>query len=133
MKVYVAAPYQLRPSAVGLKKAIERLGGVVTSRWLTRQGGESNRAARMCLADIDAADVLVALNPATWATAGTGGRHVELGYALAREKRVLLVGVRNNVFHHHSDVQHVDTVFQALELVGELLTAELVARREGRA
>jgi nucleoside 2-deoxyribosyltransferase len=34
-----------------------------------------------------------------------GGRHVEFGYALAKGKRVVVIGERENVFHHHPSVK----------------------------
>ncbi len=37
-------------------------------------------------------------------TKGSGGRHVEFGYALAKGKPIVLVGPQRNVFHFHSNI-----------------------------
>lgn len=92
---------------------------VVTSRWI--DGKHDGIPAQICaiddLEDIDAADALVLVNPRHLHGSGRGGRHVELGYALARGKRVLLVGDRENVFHSHPSVEcyaTLDDAFSAL-------------------
>ena len=110
MKVYIACPYPLRAYAISTMASLEARGHVVTSRWLKAPDELSDQCAREDLADVAAADVLLALNPACWEERGTGGRHVELGYALALGKRVVLVGKRSNIFHHHSDVRVIERV-----------------------
>lgn len=80
MKIYIAAPYPTR------------------------------LVARQDLADVDAADTLLAFNPVGWENVGTGGRHVEFGYAVARGKQIVLYGVRSNIFHHLSQVRVITTV-----------------------
>jgi hypothetical protein len=43
------------------------------------------------------------------------GRHVEFGYALAREKRMIVVGdVKENIFHYLPQVKHFATFEEAL-------------------
>lgn len=102
--VYIAAPWQLQSRGVAMKARLEGLGYRVTSRWLTAEEVNSHESARQDLDDIEAADCLLALNPAEWSEKGTGGRHVEFGYALALRKPILVVGVRSNVFHYLSEV-----------------------------
>lgn len=87
---------------------LESLGHVITSRWLTQLDENGDEWARNDLADVDAADVLLAMNPVDWERGGTGGRHVELGYAIAREKQVVLWGRRSNIFHHLSSVRVIE-------------------------
>jgi len=36
---------------------------------------------------------------------GRGGRHVEFGYAMAKGKRLIVVGYRENLFHEHPSVE----------------------------
>ena len=104
MHVYIAAPNELLEDARLVRTKLKHAGIVVTSRWLNGLESLSDRCATMDLADVDAADVLLLLNPLNWERSGTGGRHVELGYALARQKKILIVGVRSNVFHYLTDV-----------------------------
>lgn len=80
----------------------------MTSTWLRELDELADAYARVDLADVKRADVLVAMNPPGWERAGTGGRHVEFGYALAHGKHMVLVGERSNIFHHLSDVHVVD-------------------------
>ena len=102
MKVYIAAPWQLREDAKALGDRLTTAGIEITARWLTEPDGQSDLdGAVMDLEDIDRSDALILLNPAEWAAKGTGGRHFECGYAHARGQRSLgILGVRSNVFHH---------------------------------
>jgi len=116
-QIYIAAPYPLKDEALLLRRSLLVAGFRVVARWLDEQEENSNRTARLCLDDVDGADIVVALNPPAWANAGTGGRHVELGYALARNKRIVVIGPPTNVFHHHADIHTVDSVDQAMAIV----------------
>ena len=111
MKIYIAAPFEMRDEAISVMHWLESCGHGVTSSWL-REGAFANDdpTARLDLADIDRANLLLALNPPEWRRAGTGGRHVELGYALALGKQIVLVGVRTNVFHHLDCVRVISRI-----------------------
>ncbi len=115
MKVYIAAPYPARTDAIAVMHRLESVGHHVTSRWLKDDEdpfdvtAQSKYAAK-ALADVRVADVLLALNAPEWANAGTGGRHVELGCALALGKQVVLLGRRSNVFHHLSVVRVIERI-----------------------
>lgn len=108
LSVYLCARFQdaatMREWAAAL--AVENI--VTTSRWITGAHDEGagpaddetlRRFASEDLEDLRAADALVAWNPRWVHRSGRGGRHVELGYALAIGKPVILVGERENVFH----------------------------------
>lgn len=116
-RVYIAAPYELREEAKRIRLDLIARGFIVTSRWLTQTDENGDEFARMDLADVAAADVLLALNPADFANKGTGGRHVELGYALALGKEVAVVGVRSNIFHYLSDVRIIASAEELLVLL----------------
>jgi hypothetical protein len=118
-RVYIAAPWELQQDAKAFGAALEQAGVTVTASWL---GAESEQLtdewAWNCLRDIVTCDVLLAWNPEEWARIGTGGRHVEFGYALALFKTVIVVGARTNIFHHLQQIDHVaidgDTVTNVL-------------------
>lgn len=127
MKVYIAAPFADAPFARLIAQGLRQLADIeCTSRWLTGSSELNDEWARKDLEDIDAADVLVALNAEAWndpaANKGSGGRHVEFGYALAMGKPILLVGSRSNIFHYHSDVLFV-TWHDALNLPAIIIEA----------
>lgn len=112
MKVYIAAPYPMKLEAEVIWHSLERLGHDVVSGWLWRKDDNSDLTARLDLAEIDLCDALVALNLGGWEERGTGGRHVELGYALGKNKRVFLIGERTNLFHWHSNVVQISALSQ---------------------
>ena len=114
MKIYVAAPYPYREDAIVVMKALEKKGLTVTSRWLREVDELCDKDARKDLEDIRNADVLLALNPADWENKGSGGRHIEFGYAYALNKHVVLAGSRSNMFHHLNDVPQIDLTIESI-------------------
>lgn len=96
MSVYIAAPYPKKDEAAKLMHFLEEHQIKITSSWLWGTDDMNEYYARRCLADVCAADALIAYN---WAGLGSGC-HVELGYALAKNKRIILFGERTNIFHH---------------------------------
>jgi hypothetical protein len=121
MKIYLAARYSSHPEMRGVRDVLEALGHTVTSRWidchtdvvgdftssftvetLAEKTGECAPLGQHDLDDLDAADCVISFA----STGGKGGRHVEFGYALAKGKRMVLVGPRENVFHTLSQVVH---------------------------
>jgi hypothetical protein len=60
---------------------------------------EAGLKALRDLHDIERADALIAFTEPPRSTTSRGGRHVETGIALGLGKRVLIVGLRENVFH----------------------------------
>jgi nucleoside 2-deoxyribosyltransferase len=120
MRVYIAAPYPVREDAQRLMSYLEHHGIEVTSGWLREEDSISHEHAARDLADIDDADALVVLNPEAFHNAGTGGRHVELGYAIAKGKRIILLGERTNMFHALDSIQQVKRFRDVIEVLGVL-------------
>ncbi len=110
MKIYLAAPYPMRTDAVSLMHHLESQGHIVTSRWLREPMANDAVSAQMDLDDVTAADLLLLINPPAWANAGTGGRHTEVGYALALGKAVVVLGVQSNVFHELAQVRVIERI-----------------------
>jgi nucleoside 2-deoxyribosyltransferase len=91
---------------------LEAKGFEVVSRWSMRNSdhvapgmksekaapSERVRFAREDLEDIDACDIMVCLMEEP-RNDSRGGRHVEFGYALARDKAIYIVGEKETVFH----------------------------------
>ncbi len=88
---------------------LEQLGFEVTSRWLFEDAaipggvlvadGRAAQIACMDFADVHSADVCIAFTEPPDSPQGRGGRHTELGIALALGQRVMIVGPREHVFH----------------------------------
>jgi hypothetical protein len=104
----------------------------VTARWLSgsheAKGDDSRETwaefAIDDLGDVDRAEVLVEFTQKPFITTQylsyaelnvlkRGGRHVEFGYAYAKDKLLILVGPRENVFHNLFSVHQYDNWAEA--------------------
>ena len=106
MKVYLAAPFSMAHQVEAqYARDLARRGLPVVSQWhRLPHSTDLSRAARRDLEDILEADtfiLLANLRP----RANRGGRHVEFGFALARDKRIMVVGARQNLFHYLPNVE----------------------------
>jgi nucleoside 2-deoxyribosyltransferase len=104
----------------GYRKIMEdRRNFIITSRWIDVKesnpmqdaaiAADQELAANRCrvdLDDIDRAEIFVMFTdtPST-----SGGRHTELGYAIARERVIFIVGPRENIFQAGEGVIHFAT------------------------
>jgi len=110
-RVYLAARYSRAAELRTYRAELELKGYVVTSRWidggheLSKEGSteaaeaERTRFAIEDRADLMSADIVVSFTEEPRKTTTRGGRHVELGMALASGRRNIVVGYRENVFH----------------------------------
>lgn len=99
MSIYIAAGFGAQRWMRSFRDELVRNGHEVTSRWLDdddRNRAEILRAVED-IEDIDRAEIFLFF-ASTLST--RGGRHVELGYAMAREKRLIRVGLPTNAFEH---------------------------------
>lgn len=105
--VYIASRFKHQPEARKLRDQILALGLGCTSRWLEEEPSLGNflsedhkrKIAAMDLLDVRRAQALLLFNPEEDRTYGTGGCHVETGYALALGIPVFVLGCASNVFH----------------------------------
>lgn len=126
MKFYIAARYGRKAEAKALALKLQELGHGITSTWIDQAEDEmlydqgpdaAARFAQKDLNEISSADGLIALSETEDSVYGRGGRHVELGYALAAGCRIIVIGPRENLFHYLLRVDLYDTeeiFFQAL-------------------
>ena len=87
------------------REAAQNVEDILTATELTANPDVGWYCAERVLHDMDAADTLVAFT----GEGGKGGRHVEYGYAIATNMRLVVVGERDNVFYCHPEVEHFDT------------------------
>jgi hypothetical protein len=121
--VYFAARYSRRDELNGYRAELEALGLDVTSRWLATEPRERfayseddwRELGAVDQEDVLAADALVCFTEGQ-GDGGSGGRHVELGMALALGRRVIVVGRREHIFHHLPEVEFVESWPEALRL-----------------
>jgi hypothetical protein len=127
--VYFAARYSRLEELNRYRAELEALGIEVTSRWLTtagRNGGspltenEWRALALIDQEDVLSADALICFSEEN-GNGGNGGRHVELGMAVALGKQVLVVGRREHIFHRLPEVTVVDSWPEAIRLLAQRL------------
>jgi hypothetical protein len=99
-------------------------GAEIVSRWLWATGTASPAtAAARDIEDLARADVMVAFTQRPEAAhQGRGGRHVELGIALARGTPIIVIGPPEHVFHRLAGVQAADEWPGACDLLGRVAT-----------
>jgi nucleoside 2-deoxyribosyltransferase len=106
MKIYLAAPFGQRGQVREYAAQLEAAGHEITQRWFDGEpisgngtnpefSAEALKCAKADLAGIRACNYFVSIN----GFSGTGGKHTELGVALALSKRIAIVGVPENVFY----------------------------------
>jgi hypothetical protein len=131
MKLYIASWFGNKTKLKKKVKLLNRNGIEVTSRWLDENVAQTAgikdvtmnhlvTTSIIDIEDIDAADAVVLVTPkkkdlkgvrkAAWAR---GGRHFETGYQYALikhlypDKRLIILGDKENVFHYLPEVEHV--------------------------
>lgn len=130
MKFYIAARFGRRAECFELAKYLESLGHLVTSRWVRPDSGhdkprdsaqgthaEKARWAAEDFNDVRACETLVSLQEEPRG-ASRGGRHVEFGIALAQDKKIIVIGPRETIFHELSFITHFSNIeeFKSAEL-----------------
>ena len=140
-RIYLAARFSRRSEMRFHRDLLRSRGYLITSRWLdahinNAEGKDSNLWERdhaqadpfraICanedLEDITRADYVIAFTEPPYCDyyPGTGGRHVELGYAIAKHKTIFIVGYRENVFHDLPCIHYCANVWSLLEHFPEL-------------
>jgi nucleoside 2-deoxyribosyltransferase len=107
VKVYLAARFSDRHYMELVADRLKTHGFEITSRWV--YGGEEGltreQIAVLDIDDVDTADAVISFTQPFGTMTKGGGRHVEFGYGMARGKRLILIGERENVFHHFPGVE----------------------------
>src|SRR5262249_48093939 len=109
VKIYLSACYRRQLEMQKVAAELKTFGHEITSRWITEEPfpGEEHlqpilsRASRAQrnLVDLAQSDCLIAFTERPPSGPGGGGRHVELGIALAKGLRTMVVGWQENLFH----------------------------------
>lgn len=119
MKIYLASAYGRREEMLGYAAELTARGHEITARWIqglheTPPDGiavESTEHHAWCAID-DIDDIVSAAAVVSFTGGDTrkrGGRQVEFGIGVALEKTMVLIGERENVFHHLPSVVHHDS------------------------
>jgi nucleoside 2-deoxyribosyltransferase len=102
-KFYLAAKYDKRRLLLTIATMLMLQGHSLTCQWLTGcHDGDADESklkfATLDFQHIDECDTFVMFNLPIGFPEESSGRHAELGYALAKGKRVLIVGEGNCIF-----------------------------------
>jgi hypothetical protein len=69
--------------------------------------------------------VFILYNPSKYHNSGTGGRHVELGYAICRVMRIFYIGEKENIFHFLPMMQLLCSDYSDMKLVASIIAEAL--------
>lgn len=126
MRIYIAGRYSRRDEFREVAAILNAAGCLVTSRWLDEDkpldmnmGDDSEEfyteTSRVDLEDIELANSVLFFSEDPLIGTPRGGRHVEFGYALAKGKRISVIGPKENVFHYSPRVSHYSTLTHFME------------------
>lgn len=106
MKVYLAARYGRYLEMQHYAAQVREAGHEVISSWIDGHDSQKDSDvnywhlfAERDLSEIDTCDIFLTFSENPKQGFPRGGRHVELGYAIAKGKWVIICGPAENVFH----------------------------------
>lgn len=118
MNIYLSAKWCRRDEMRQHATTISRLGHAVVSTWLQIDADTNPaQAARDDIDDLQASDAFIGFTEAPEGGYTTGGRLVELGWALRAGMPIVLVGPKENVFCHLPAIRFADSIEHAVELL----------------
>lgn len=115
MKIFLSSRYSRKEELKDIRDYLRSNGYEVCSRWLDTDWSETERDAiyssvcppehrreyaQIDVDDVKECDVFISFTEEP-KSSSRGGRHVELGVAIALEKKIIVIGPRENLFHHH--------------------------------
>ncbi len=122
MRVYLAAMFSRQVEMRGVTSKLRWIGCEVVARWLWEKGDLLSDLATNNFDDIRLANMVISFTePPSEAVDGAtrGGRHVEFGIGLALGKRMIVVGPRENIFHHYPSVEVYATLEEVIAKLKE--------------
>lgn len=135
MKIYLAAKFEQKIEMRDVRTRLMAAGHEVTSQWIDVEHTEDHNVqvtdemrvgyARMDIADVLRAHVLVAFSGERSVPSIGGGRHVEFGVALQAGKPIFVVGPKGeHIFHYMPGVVHVANVDDLISFFNEGAVAD---------
>lgn len=113
MKIYLAAMYQWIDKMKVEREKFRAAGFEITADWIesdaVNQARSRHENATLDLEGVKRADAFVLYTLPIGTMFSSGGRMTELGYAIALNKRIILVGPRENVFCHLDNIREFST------------------------
>jgi hypothetical protein len=115
---YLAASWKRKDEMCAIRQELVNMGHRVTARWLDvdetviPEGGVSEHPYTEALhASMDITDIVMSDETLvfTGVPSTTGGYHTELGIAIGQQKRITIIGPRENVFQTLALLKKFDT------------------------
>lgn len=116
MNIYLASRFDNRFMLREKREQLHLLGHVVTSSWIDREDRPDKKTEEWTkfaefwstqdIEDMESADIMIV---DTTGDPHSGGVHVELGYMLAKQRNIIHIGPRCNVFYYQPAIQHYDS------------------------
>jgi hypothetical protein len=110
VRFYFAARFSHRFHLRNYRRDLVELGHYVTSRWIDSETDSEDtfgEAARTDYLDVLTSEVIVSFTELP-RCASRGARHCEFGVGLAMNKRLIVIGPREHVFHYSALVERFD-------------------------
>lgn len=124
MRIYLAAPWDLRNTAREWGQRLEEAGHVITHKWWDHESSmtgyeEDAKEPFKKMAEMDVEAVMSCDHLILWNAQARGyetsGKAVETGIAIATRKPISMVGGWSNVFHFLPSVKWFDSIEAVME------------------
>lgn len=126
LRIYLSARWGRRDEMRTHRETLIGMGHEVRSRWLdVEDSTDPQNAAMVDVEDVLDCTAFIGFTETPDVGYTTGGRHVELGIAIARVHHVAIVGPAENVFCSHPRVMRVESLEDAVRRFNERIEAEL--------
>jgi hypothetical protein len=129
--IYLSSRWGRQRELIGPRKLLQMAGFEVKSSWLdSKEEGDIGAAAQEDLRELAQCNTIVAFTEESMKVGdelpftNTGGRHVEFGWAVGRGLKLIVVGPRENVFHHLSWVEQVADIAEVVGLLMQQMQAK---------
>jgi len=127
MRIYLISRHGRRAEMQTYAHELEEMGHEIASSWIFGDGrddcecgsAELERRALQNMSDLRRSDCCLAFSEPPGSPYDRGGRHTEMGAALAWSKRCILVGPPENVFHHARQVELCYTFEEVKRRLGD--------------
>lgn len=114
MKIYTAALFSEQARMRRINDELIQIGHNPTARWINATATDDQAAAAVeCFEDVMEADAVIKFSLPRGTYYKGGGRQTEWGLAITLNKRLILVGDREQVFDHFPGIDQFDTWEQA--------------------
>ncbi len=134
MRIYVAASYPNKEAAKELAATLKAMGHEIMSGWVFEYEGYGSepkfenetelerferlqKSAERDYLEVKASDMIVCITDGENQLTH-GGRHSELGLAMAWSKEIVILGPREQVFHYHTAIKQYDNVLEFFQDLG---------------